>query len=191
MFSFLDGLQWTWNTLALVDLLALAALWGLFEWRVRSENKPFMRLAALGTLALAMTVVTMITAGSIELPFFLQLPAMGRFPRPRQSGGWQQSTHRSPRLSRRRTKKDWYAAKENADRDSKAIGSLSTAAGMLNREDAGGRAADSGQIPRRLRRQMNYWREAQEAIRDKDTERLRTAMRKFHEVYGPVGEMAR
>ena len=50
LFSFLDGVAWAWND-AIWWVLGLAAGWGLFEWRVRSENKPFMRLSALGTAA--------------------------------------------------------------------------------------------------------------------------------------------
>jgi hypothetical protein len=38
-------------------LLGFAAAWLLFEWRVRGENKPLIRLSLLGTAAVALTVV--------------------------------------------------------------------------------------------------------------------------------------
>src|SRR5207302_3385040 len=46
MFSFLNGVQTAWQNF-LWWVIALAMAWGLFEWRVRSENKPLMRHAAL------------------------------------------------------------------------------------------------------------------------------------------------
>src|SRR5262249_43604722 len=80
LYSFLDRVGWavehaTW------PLLGLAALWGLFEWRVRSENKPFMRLSALGTGAVALMVVVMLVAGALVLPFMMGFPAMTRIAR--------------------------------------------------------------------------------------------------------------
>jgi CHASE2 domain-containing sensor protein len=37
-------------------LLLAAVLGGLFEWRVRSENKSFIRLSAWGTVAVGLLV---------------------------------------------------------------------------------------------------------------------------------------
>ena len=44
--------------------------WGLFEWRVRSENKPFMRLSALGTAALGLTVGLVVVATAVMVVAF-------------------------------------------------------------------------------------------------------------------------
>ena len=51
MFDFLYGTataidKWFWWA-----VLGLVTLWGLFEWRAKSENKPFIRLSVLNTLA--------------------------------------------------------------------------------------------------------------------------------------------
>ena len=191
MFSFLDDLQWTWNTLSLWILLVLAALWGLFEWRVRSENKSFMRLAALGTLALGMTVATVITAGSMELPFFVQLPAMGQLSTSAAIRRMATIDTSVGALEEAADKKDWFSAEENANRASQAIGSLSTAAGMLTGMTPANEQQTVDKFRVRLKEANESLGRAQEAIRDKDTERLQTALRKFHEVYGPVGKMAR
>src|SRR5437016_14567979 len=58
------------------------AAWGLFEWRVRSENKPLMRLSALGTAAVALMLVAVLTAGALVISFCLGVPATGRLARP-------------------------------------------------------------------------------------------------------------
>jgi hypothetical protein len=190
MYSFLNGLQWTWNALAWWIVLVLAALWGLFEWRVRGENKPFMRLAALGTAALGMTVIAVITAGSIELPFFLQLPAMGRISTSAAIRRMATIDESISALDQAMDKKDWDAAEKNADRATKAIKSLSAAAGWFNETTPPDEQPVVDQFQARLKAANESLAAAQGAIRDKDEERLKAAMKKFHEVYGPVGKTA-
>jgi hypothetical protein len=46
-------------------ILIIVLVWGLFEWRVRSENKSFMRLSGLGTGAVALTILGILTAGCL------------------------------------------------------------------------------------------------------------------------------
>jgi hypothetical protein len=191
MFSFLSGLQWTWHTLACWVALALAALWGLFEWRVRGENKPFMRLAALGTLALGMTVVSVITAGSMELPFFLQLPMMGQVSASSAIRRMATIDASVGALEQAMDKKDWDAAQKEADRATKAIKSLSAAAGWFNETTPPEEQPTVDLFQARLKEASESLAAAQEAIRGKDTERLQAALRKFHEVYGAVGRLAR
>src|SRR5207253_1018637 len=53
--SVLRGLTWAADHATGLLLLAAGA-WGLFEWRVRGENKALMRLSALGTAGLALTL---------------------------------------------------------------------------------------------------------------------------------------
>jgi hypothetical protein len=50
------------------------AAWGLFEWRVKSENKPFIRQSLLGTVAVALMVVVILMAGSLTISFILAVP---------------------------------------------------------------------------------------------------------------------
>ncbi|HBI46019.1 MAG TPA: hypothetical protein DDY78_24660 [Planctomycetales bacterium] len=186
--SFLNGLQWTWNTLAWWIILVLAALWGLFEWRVRGENKPFMRLAALGTAALAMTVVAVITAGSIELPFLIQLRGMGQISTSSAIRRMATIDQSVGALDQAMHQKDWRAAQENADRASKAITSLSAAAGWGNKTTSRDEQATVDRFQARLMLANEALTEALWAIRDKDEARLKAAMQKFHEKYGPMGQ---
>lgn len=77
--------DWFMNLLHNVDwavmhlfwlLLGALTLWGLFEWRVRSESKPYMRFGALGTIALGLMVVVCVSAAACVLPFMLNAPAI-------------------------------------------------------------------------------------------------------------------
>ena len=60
---FLHGLSSMGNYTMQLLLLAVAA-WGLLEWRVKSENKPFIRLSVLGTAAVGLMVVAMLMEGA-------------------------------------------------------------------------------------------------------------------------------
>jgi hypothetical protein len=64
-------------------LLAAIGLWGLFEWRVRGENKSLVRLSALGTIAVALTVGSIVIATAMIIPFLLGMPGLvaGRGPK--------------------------------------------------------------------------------------------------------------
>lgn len=73
--TFID--QWMWWV-----ILFLLSLWGLFEWRVKSENKTFMRLSVLCSLALGLAVVVTIMSASMVLPFLVTMPTVGRLTRP-------------------------------------------------------------------------------------------------------------
>jgi hypothetical protein len=53
--------------------IGLLVIWGLFEWRVRSENKTYMRLAGLGTLAVGVLTAAFLTAVAMILPQLVAL----------------------------------------------------------------------------------------------------------------------
>jgi hypothetical protein len=55
-----------------------AVLWGLFEWRVKSENKTLMRLSALGTVAIGLMAMVWLTAATLLISFCLGVPANER-----------------------------------------------------------------------------------------------------------------
>jgi hypothetical protein len=73
LYSFLDRVSWMINHATWL-VLGLVALWGLFEWRVRSDNKTFMRLSALGTVAVALTILVFHMMAALVFPFMLGLP---------------------------------------------------------------------------------------------------------------------
>ncbi|HMC11737.1 MAG TPA: permease prefix domain 1-containing protein [Pirellulaceae bacterium] len=61
--------QWFWLWFALIAVSV-----GLFEWRVRSENKSLMRLAALGSVALALMALVFLTAGGLVVAYAIAVP---------------------------------------------------------------------------------------------------------------------
>lgn len=82
MVNYLNELSDVAGNHTLLLILVPALLWVLFEWRVQSENKSFMRLSALGSAAIALTIVVMLMSGSLVITFCLGVPAMGRMARP-------------------------------------------------------------------------------------------------------------
>ncbi len=187
MYSILHGVQRACDTM-IWWLAALAAGWGLFEWRVRSENKPFMRLAALGTAALGLAVVVVITEMSLVIPFTLGLPGT-RIARPWAVEAVTSIDTSVKALEQALVQKDWEAMRERADR----------AAQGLSRLEAGPSLAaltvrnEPPTVPElwaRLTLAKECLREAEQAIRGKDAERLKAALQRFHEQYGPIEEAA-
>ena len=55
-------------------LLAVAAAWAAYEWRVRSENKAWMRLSFMGAGSIALFVVAAIEAMAMILPLIVAWP---------------------------------------------------------------------------------------------------------------------
>jgi hypothetical protein len=188
--SFLQGLQWTWHTLAGWLLLLLAVGLGLFEWRVRSENKPFMRLSALGTLALALLVVVVFTGISQEVSFYLGMPAVARFSRPFATEQMASIDKSVSALEQALAKKDWEAAQENANRASGAVEQLAGAAFGITRLKLLEEKLTVEQLRARLKSAKEFLQEAQEASRAKDAERVKEALQKFHKLYGPISKAA-
>jgi hypothetical protein len=54
-------------------ILGGAVAWALFEWRVKSENKTFMRLSALGTAALGLLILFVMISSALIVPLTLGL----------------------------------------------------------------------------------------------------------------------
>jgi hypothetical protein len=60
--------NWAWW------VIPLAVLWILFEWRARSENKSTIRLSLLGTAAVSLLLVSLLTASFMILPMAGEMP---------------------------------------------------------------------------------------------------------------------
>lgn len=57
-------------------LLGLLVAWALFEWRVRSENKSFMRLSAMGLIAIMLGVLSTALFAAMIIPTSIAVPIM-------------------------------------------------------------------------------------------------------------------
>lgn len=71
---FLLTVAWFVSNRILV-LIVVAAAWTLFEWRVRSENKPFMRFAAIGTAATGLMIVIFLMGMALAITPLIHAPA--------------------------------------------------------------------------------------------------------------------
>ena len=171
-------------------LLAAIAAWGLFEWRVKSENKSFIRFAVLGTVAVALMVVVMLTTSSQMIQFYGEVPAMGRLARPWNLEQVSTIDASISSLEQALAKKDWEAMREPAEQASNALSRLWL--GPLSRSVASGNEPMTVEdLLAHLGAARFSLQEAQQAIRDKDAERLEAALKKFHKAFEPVQEAAK
>ena len=120
MTRFLAGLHAVGNYTTYL-LFGAVAVWGLFEWRVKSENKSLIRFAVFGTVALALMVVVMLTTGSQMIQFYLGVPAMGKLARPWAVEQVTTIDTSISSLEQALAKKDWEAMGEQAEQASNAM----------------------------------------------------------------------
>jgi hypothetical protein len=172
-------------------IVAPAALWGLFEWRVRSEHKPFMRLSVLGSVAVALTVVAALTAGSLVVSFCLGVPAAAQLGRPFARDQVATIDTSLAALEQAKTKEDWPAMQEHADRASGAMDNLVKMAPVLPSLTSPYDPAQLEELRAHAKAANDSLRTAQQAIRDKDATQLGSAMKAFREAYGPVQAAAK
>jgi hypothetical protein len=185
----LRGLRWVGDHVTWCVLI-VAAVWGLFEWRVRSENKPFMRLSALGTIALVLMVAALFIAGALVIPFELGMPAMIQITTP--FAGKQMDTIDASlaAIEQAMAKQDWPAIQDNAERASSAVDRLSSVAGAIPAPTLHKRPTVN-ELRAQLKTANEDLLEARTAAREKDAERRLQALQKFRQSYGPVREAAK
>lgn len=82
MYGFLYGTADVFDRWFGWAVLGFLALWGLFEWRVKSENKPFIRLSVMNSIALGLLIVVVIMSASMAIPFLFSTPALGKMTKP-------------------------------------------------------------------------------------------------------------
>jgi hypothetical protein len=162
----------------------------LFEWRVRSENKPFIRLSVLGTAALGMMVGVFLITGALVIPFELGMPAMVQIAKPFVSEQLETIDTSNRAIEQSMAKKDWAAVGENVERASSAVNRLSAVAGALPVPARQGKPTVD-ELRAWLKSAQEYLLEARKASHDKDAGRLEDAMKNFRQVYGQVREATR
>jgi hypothetical protein len=168
-------------------LLGAAVLSGLFEWRVRSENKSFMRLAVFGTAALALMAIVTLTGAALVLPVAAGLPAMNaRNPEPVISHQLASVDTSVAALEAAAAKKDWDLSWVYAQDAARAMN-------RLKQTGAAGPVLTSMQDQPKvdaIRTQLNAANqclmEAEMAIHHNDVDLLEAAMKKFHEAYAQI-----
>jgi hypothetical protein len=196
--AYLDRLSYVGGHYTTFLLLGAIAAVGLFEWRVKSENKAFIRLSALGTVAVGLMVVIIFMSGSLVVSFTLGVPAIGRISRPFAVDQVAKVETSVSALEQALAKKDWAVMPEQTDGASQALGNLAKTAPVVralafSQESATVRDETQwiAQMRTHLQAASEDILEARQAIGAKDAGRLEVALRKFHEDYGPVGKAAK
>jgi hypothetical protein len=191
MTAFLQGLMIVTGGYTTFLLLGAAVAWGLFEWRVRSENKAFMRLSAFGTVAVGLLVVIILTSGSLVVSFTLGAPAVGRLVRPYAQDQVAKIDASLGTLERALAKKDWEAVTEQTNRAKEALGNLTKDAPVLPALAGWHKPPTLEELRAQVETASEALQEARQASDAKDPGRLTAALQKFHEGYDPVARAAR
>jgi hypothetical protein len=170
-------------------LLVAAAAWGLLEWRVKSENKPFIRLSVLGTAAVVLMVVIVLLSGVLVVSFSLGVPQVGGMVRPWAVEQVKTIDTSIGGLEQALAKKDWGAVREQSERAAAALDRLSAgpALAYLRRWND---TVTLDDLRARAKAANERLSEMSAAARQQDAERVKAALRKFHEEYDPVRDVA-
>ena len=196
MGTFLNYLDWVGQHWVTPLILIIAVLWGLFEWRVRSDNKSFMRLSALGTAAVLLTLVSVITAGTLVLLFCIGVPAMQTMAQPYVLYQVNRIDVSVGTLEKLLEKKDGKALDADAWKaiDEQA-GTAYNATLSLLKSPAALPSLVKSHEAKKLREQteeaFSHIMETFDAIRVKDAPRLEQSLRSFRKAYEPIREVAR
>jgi hypothetical protein len=175
----------------LVILFAAAAAWAIFEWRVKSEHKPFIRFSALGTAATILALVVALVASVLLICFTLAAPAMKTMARP-----WAEeqvsSIDGAIRALEAGAKKDpdWAALDQQARiaesalrrlMAGPALSSLSSPVEQRTLEELRARVAGASERVSAART----------AIQSKNADRLEQTLREFRETFGAIKSAAK
>jgi hypothetical protein len=168
-------------------VILLAAVAGLFEWRVRSENKSLMRLSALGMAALVLAVGMGVMASALVVPFAVAIPSL--FTQKPETVVRDRQAVLSASISSLQqaiAKEDWKASQDHARDAWKAASYLAgmgaAAPALISRTDQ----ARTDELRAQLESASDCLYDAWDAVVAKDSARLEAALKKFREVYGHV-----
>jgi hypothetical protein len=188
--AFVDGLNRFMGNFPAWYLLIPAAVWGLFEWRVKSENKMLMRLGGLGTVAVALLVVVALTSGSLVIEFCVGVPAVGRLARPFAEQQVTKLDSTTKELEQALARKDWPAMQQSADEAAKTLKLLAWSP-VLPSLTRWNEKPTLEEMQIDVNDASDALVEAQQAIKDKDAARVETALQKYRKAYEPVREAAK
>ena len=191
MIAFLNGLKNVSGSYTTFILIGAAVAWGFFEWRVRSENKPFIRLSVLGTAAVGLMVLVWLTAGTLLVSFCLGAPASGRVARQFAMDRIADIDLSLTGLDQAMANQDWGALQNHADRASGALVDLSKAPPAIPALITSNEPGNAEALRADVRTAAESLIEAQEAIRNKAAARLKTALQKFRKAFEPLREAAK
>jgi hypothetical protein len=190
MVNFLHELSYVCGHYTWLFILIPGALWGLFEWRVQSDNKSFMRLSALGTVALALMVVIFITAAGMVIPYLLAAPAMGVMARPWAVERVNDMDAAFTKLEKAQKEKDWPEMQKHA-RDIAGLAKLLTVGPAIMSLAPHNELQKAGELRGHAHGIEQHALEMEKAIREHDERRLEAAMTEFRKSFPPLREAAK
>jgi hypothetical protein len=184
--SFLHFVRWVGEQ-ATWCLLIFAGLWGLFEWRVRSENKSLMRLSVLGTAAFVLMVGVALLTAAVVIPFEVGLPGINaRAPEPVVRDATADVDRAVHALEDSLARKDWPQVQQNAHWASQNMDFLSRMGAAAPALTAMQDQPKVDEMRVQLKSASAALKEAELAGWDKSPERMDAALKKFHKAYGQL-----
>lgn len=174
----------TGNHTTLLVLLAVVVI-ALFEWRVRSEHKPFMRVAALGTVAVVLMGVIAFMTGSMLVAFELGAPRVFRMTRPWAVEQVERASKSLGALDRALTSKDWPEVDRQTEAAAGSLRLLSQgpAIASLTRWNE---APSIEELRAQVQRAQDELRAVQQAGAARDASRAETAALRLHDAWLPI-----
>jgi hypothetical protein len=188
MLVFLERLRMMQENYSWWILLSAALAIGLFEWRVRGENKALMRFSALGSSALGLLLVIIAMTTFSVVTLCIAIPEVGPMVRPWAMEQVASIDAAIEGVENARGKQEWEVMREQAERASSATERL--ARGPAIYSVAGWKASlTMEELRDKLKITSGNLLEIQEAIRIKDENRLSTSLRELRKSYEPLREV--
>jgi hypothetical protein len=194
------GMTWTATFLSFLSqlgkyttwlILLSALLWGLFEWRVRSENKTLIRLSILGSTAVGVIVLGVVTAASLVIPYMLAAPEIGKMAKPFAVERVDRIDMALAALEQAVTKKDWQAMSGEVSRARESLGQLETMAPAVPALTRWNEPPTTQELHENLKSAEGHLREAEQSLATKDASQLEAALKQFRSAFEPVREVAK
>jgi uncharacterized membrane protein len=190
MVNFLFDQEYFFGHFTTFLLLAGLACAAVFEWRVKSENKPFIRLSALGSVAVALMILVALISGCLVVLFCMGVPPMARMTRPWAVEQMALIDQSVAALEKTVADKDWPGMQKHAEQAQGGVqrmllGPATTSLAPKNDAAAAGMLRDH---VRGAQYQLNY---IQKAIREHDVTGVEKSLDDLRKVLEPLREAAK
>jgi hypothetical protein len=188
--SFLRVLEWIAHY-GMWCVLIFVIAWVLFEWRIHSENKSFIRLSALATTAFGLMVMVALTGGALVLPSMLLVATMEtRDPESVVIAQTALVDESVSALEKALANKDWNQCGWTAHAASHAVDTLTRTGGAASALASLDEQSKVHELRAKLESANKSLRVAEDAALEKNAARLEDALQKFHKSFDPLRERA-
>jgi hypothetical protein len=170
-------------------LFAAAGLIGLFEWRMQGQHKTFIRLSALGTLAVAFTMLSVLVGASLAYPQILSGPVTSRMALTFARVQVDRLDDSISRMEQALLKNDWEATKEPADRARQALYNLEKVQPAV-RALYSPKSLSVEEMRTKVKEAVGDMTDIRQAIASQDADQMETALAKLRQSHAPLREAA-